>query len=103
VTTLSITITYPSGGNVSGDGTFESYGTYSVSPTMSVAMSAWISNPNTGATIATGTAQNPPANCNWCFKFDSCPINETLTENVQGIAADGTTTTEQLDITCTSP
>ena len=103
MTTLVIDITTPTGGNVSGGGTFESWGNYSVSPTMGVTVTAWISNPNTGETIVTGEAAIPPGVANWAFKFTDCPINVGLVENVKGVAADGTTTTEQVDITCTYP
>lgn len=102
MTTVNLSITYPSSGSVPGDGTFTSYGTDSVSPQMGLTRSAWITN-SSGATVATGSVATPPAGSTWAFKFTGLAIGVQYTENVEDEAADGTTNTQQVNITCSDP
>jgi hypothetical protein len=101
MTTVNVSINSPASGDVSGNGTFTTYGTDNVNPYMSVTMSAWVINANTGATVATGEAADPPTDEDWEFKFADVPVNVACILNVEGLAADGTSSTSQIDITCT--
>ena len=102
MTTLNLNITYPTSGSVPGNGTFTTYGTDSVSPSMGITRSAWLTDGN-GATVATGSVATPPAGYTWAFKFSGVTVGVGYTENVEDKAADGTTNTQMVNITCGSP
>jgi hypothetical protein len=70
---------------------------------MTVNMSGWITDANTGAFVANGTAGTPPAGQNWDFKFSGLNVNVAYVLNIKASAADGTVTTAQENFTCTSP
>lgn len=102
-TTVSVSINYPDPGNVSGNGAFDTYGTYTITPTMSVTITSWINIAATGAFVANGTETTPPTGQDWEFKYSglTCGVPYVLTVQVQG--ADGSIAASQINITCTSP
>jgi hypothetical protein len=100
---VNVTVTYPASGNVSGSGTFTTYGNYTVTPTMNATPQSWITNASTGATVATGTATTPPAGYAWAFKYSGVGTGVPYVENVNVTATDGGSNTQQVNITCTSP
>jgi hypothetical protein len=102
VTTLNLTITYPQSGSVPGNGTFTTYGTDSVSPAMGITRQAHLLDGN-GATVATGSVATPPPGSTWAFKFSGISVGIGYTESIEDTAADGTTNTQNVNITCGSP
>jgi hypothetical protein len=99
--TITDEITIPTSGDVTGNGRFTSYGNYTVSPSMGATVTAWISNASTGTLVVNGTSTTPPPGYNWAFKFSGLSLNVEYYENVEVTAADNTTNTVQVEITCT--
>jgi hypothetical protein len=103
VTTINLTITYPtSGASVPGNGTYTSYGSDSVSPSQNLTRKAWVTDSN-GTTVANGTVATPPGGSTWAFKFTGLSVGVAYTENVEDTAADGTTNTQSVNFSCSSP
>jgi hypothetical protein len=102
-TELAIQINQPASGNVSGGGTFSSWGLYTISPTETVTVQEWVSNASTGVLVAYGTATDYPLNNNWGFKFSGLSVGVGYVLTAQATAQDGTISSQSISITCTSP
>jgi hypothetical protein len=74
-----------------------------VNPTETVTVDGTITNANTGALVADGTPVTAPPGSNWSFKFSGLGIGVAYNENIKATAADGTTATTSIGITCTAP
>jgi hypothetical protein len=74
-----------------------------VDPTETVTVVGTITNANTNVLVANGTAVTPPPGSNWSFKFSGLNIDVAYNENVKVTAADGSSATATIGITCTSP
>jgi hypothetical protein len=74
-----------------------------VNPSETVTVAGTITNANTGALVANGTAVTPPPGSSWSFKFSGLSDGVAYNENVKVTAADGSANSATIGITCTSP